>query len=484
MTALELGPPEFQRWYILVVSSLTSALQCNTWFTFSSVPSQIEEYYHLQRTSHGEVNQVIDLLLNWGPIMAFPSIPLTAYILLFPLNGLQYSVRLSITLIFFGCLIRSIPTILTSIGATYEINNSFWNTLIFLHCGQILNAIAGVIIMSVPSKLSVIWFPQNERKFATSCVGIAASMGSCFGFLCGPYVVETANDVPLMLYLDLLLAFIPFLCIIIYFPTSPTKLPSKAAKCALLSIRFQETVHNGMHMNVNEQLIEKNNPNIDSAVVTNNNLHKFWTEVKSVFASKDTMLAVIIGGLQSGLAIAYNGVTQDMLSPLGFTDKYIGVIGFVQTGMNILGGLVVGWIADKYFSKQLKKLIYVVLGVSAMVCVLLVFVVPSPWCDGSMIFAHSNGVVITMLLTALGFTSGPLLPLFYELCSEVAYPHGISEGTASTLLVLSLNATCLVFIGVGNWIGTKYETIASVVVYLTCIGLLYFVKEIYKRYNI
>eukprot|EP01083_Nonionella_stella_P287577 978923_1 len=304
-------------------------------------------------------------------------------------------------------------------------------------------------------------------------------MGSCFGFLCGPYVVETANDVPLMLYLDLLLAFIPFLCIIIYFPTSPTKLPSKAAKCALLSIPFQETVHNGMHMNVNEQLIEKHDTDM-----TTKNVHKFWTEVKSVFASKDTMLAVIIGGMQSGFSIAYTGVMQDMLSPLGFSDKYIGVIGFIKTGVTVLSALVSGWIADKYFSKQLKKLIYVLLGVTVMLCLMLVFVVPSPWCDGSMILERYNGIVVATLLVVSGFTYGPLLPLFYELCSEVAYPHGISEGTASTLLVLSLNATCLVFIGVGNWIGTKYETIASVVVYLTCIGLLYFVKEIYKRYNI
>eukprot|EP01084_Bolivina_argentea_P017966 33496_1 len=164
MSSLTIGPPELQRWYILIVSSLTSALQCNTWFTFSSVPSQVEQYYHLKHTSSGNVNAVIDLLLNWGPIMAFPSIPLTAYILLFPIKGLKYSVKLSISLVFFGCLIRCIPTILKSIDNNYIINNSFWHTLIFLHIGQILNAIAGVIIMSVPSKLSVIWFPENERK--------------------------------------------------------------------------------------------------------------------------------------------------------------------------------------------------------------------------------------------------------------------------------------------------------------------------------
>merc|ERR1719361_956562 len=96
------GQPESIRWYILLVGSLVSALQCNSWFTFSSVPSQIEDYYHLKRPQHGEVNGVIDLLLNWGCIMAFPSIPFTAYILLLPVKGLKSAVALAATLVFAG----------------------------------------------------------------------------------------------------------------------------------------------------------------------------------------------------------------------------------------------------------------------------------------------------------------------------------------------------------------------------------------------
>merc|ERR1719242_2353391 len=161
MASFEIGEPELKRWYILMASCFTSALQCNAWFTFSSVPQLVEAYYDLAPASDGNVNSVIDLLLNWGAIMAFPSLPITAYILLLPINGLKYSVKLSISLVFFGSLIRCIPTILAMILPNqYEISNDFWKTLIFLHFGQILNAIAGCIIMSIPSKLSVIWFPE------------------------------------------------------------------------------------------------------------------------------------------------------------------------------------------------------------------------------------------------------------------------------------------------------------------------------------
>ena len=230
------------------MASLISALQCNTWFTFSSVPSQIEDYYHLQRPSHGDVNGVIDLLLNWGCIMAFPSIPFTAYILLLPIKGLKSAVTLSCCLVFAGNVIRCIPSILDSLSPDYELSDSLLSTLIFLHFGQILNAIAGVLIMSSPSKLSVIWFPEQERKFATGCLGIAGAMGNGFGFLCGPYLVSDADDVPLMLYLDALLALIPFVCVLCYFPNSPRLMPSRAARDVpyLIPFRHESKGQNAM----------------------------------------------------------------------------------------------------------------------------------------------------------------------------------------------------------------------------------------------
>ena len=315
---LEIGPPELQRWYILVVSSLTSAFQCNTWFTISSVPTQVEQYYHLRQPAEGDVNGGIDLLLNWGPIMAFPSIPLTAYLLLFPRKGLAYSIRLSACLLFFGCLVRCVPCFLARIDTRYTVSNSLSGTLFFLHVGQILNAIAGVIIMSAQSKMSVIWFPEHERKFATGCLGIAGALGNCFSFLCGPYLVQSADDVPAMLYLDLALALVPFLCVVMYFPNRPSKLPSQAAKYAFLSIPFAECNANS-NVNINEPLMidERGDEESRKTVSMKENFANFVKESKHIVTSKGTILMVLVGGLQIGMSSAYNGVTQDMLSPLG-----------------------------------------------------------------------------------------------------------------------------------------------------------------------
>jgi len=195
---------------------------------------------------------------------------------------------------------------------------------------------------------------------------------------------------------------------------------------------------------------------------------------------------VFIGGLSIGMSSAYNGVTQDMLKPLGLSDKNIGNIGFIQTGMNMIGAIFVGWISDKYFSKQLKFTLYFVFTFLILILIILLFIIPSPWSSYSMIIIDvitTRIILLTILLAICGFCCGALVPLFYELLSEVSYPFGISEGTSSTLLVLIINATSLIFIGIGTWIGTKYETLSNLFINLICIFLLYFVKETYQRLN-
>eukprot|EP01083_Nonionella_stella_P262849 893385_1 len=87
--------------------------------------------------------------------------------------------------------------------------------------------------MAPPSKLSVIWFKETERATATAISALSNTFGYCFAFLIGPLIVTHKDDIPYLLYLDLILSFMPFICIMLYFPSHPEKLPSIAAKYAL-----------------------------------------------------------------------------------------------------------------------------------------------------------------------------------------------------------------------------------------------------------
>ena len=238
--SLTFGEAEKKRWYILAIFCITYISQSNSWFTFSSIPDQVTDYYHLGARKSGKINPVIDLLLNWGPIMFLPVTPFAAYILSYPFKGLQYTVRIALTLIFFGNLIRSIPTILSyhflPFCQNYQINDDFWNTLIFLHIGQMLNAAAGPFVMSPPTKLSVLWFPQHQRNTATAIGFVCGPFGVCIGYLMGPAIVQHSSQFGNLLLVELLMVLIPFICCMVYFPIAPNKLPTHASRRALIAL--------------------------------------------------------------------------------------------------------------------------------------------------------------------------------------------------------------------------------------------------------
>ena len=74
---------------------------------------------------------------------------------------------------------------------------------------------------------------------------------------------------------------------------------------------------------------------------------------------------------------------------------------------------------------------------------------------------------------------GSCYTLFYELAAEVSYP--VSEGTSGMLFVFIVNIGCLIWVGIGNWISTKWETFLCFIVYIVSIVLLLTIKEVYKR---
>lgn len=523
----EVGQPDSRRWYILIMFGFVSAFQCNTWFTFSSCPNEVEDYYHLSNAGEGKVNSVIDLLLNWGPIIFMIVTPFTAYILSYPMVGLQFSVRLAVTILFIANFCRCIPCMLASnfahsmLGIHYEIDNDFWHTLIFLHSAQILNAIAGPLVMGPPSKLSVIWFPTNERSTATGIAALSNTCGYCFGFLMGPLMVKAGNDIPLLLYTDLALAFIPFVFIWMYFPMAPKMLPSIAAKYALLSLPVNEIQQiqasslaitaqdesekncNSINIETTEKLpIVENKYFIfnsvsdletdDSIDIASNDKFSFYQhlknctlELKVLFQSKSAILLIIAGGMQPGMFAAWTAVLQDMLSPIGLSATQIGFIGFDISLMLMVGGLISGPLADRYFVKQLKKLLLIFFIFMIFAVAVLLFIMPSPFYHQPLIIINDGSsllmknLVLHIFCGFVAFFDGALIPMFYELTVECAFP--CSEGTSIMLLVYINNVACFVFVGIGNWLNTRWETLCTLIVCCFSFIFILAVKEKYHR---
>jgi hypothetical protein len=88
------------RYYMLVMYSLLTLVQCLVWFTFGSA-SSIPDYYSMP-------NSEVDLLLNWGPIIFLGVVPFASW-LLSRNGGLSRALRLGSILCCLACWIRLVP---------------------------------------------------------------------------------------------------------------------------------------------------------------------------------------------------------------------------------------------------------------------------------------------------------------------------------------------------------------------------------------
>jgi hypothetical protein len=145
-----------QRFWVLFIFAFLSFNQCMFWLTFSPIASSTIAFYKVTEAT-------VDLLLNWGPIIFIPCLPLT-YILLNKPNGLRHCVILLAITDFIAALCRVLPSILTSPTESNFISIS----LPCLHIGQILNAACGPLVMAPVSQLSCLWFAPHERTRATT----------------------------------------------------------------------------------------------------------------------------------------------------------------------------------------------------------------------------------------------------------------------------------------------------------------------------
>lgn len=273
------------RFYVLFVFSFFSFNQCMMWLTFSPIARQAETYYNITEAT-------VDLLLNWGPIIFIPILPLTS-ILLNMHNGLRYCVLILAVADFLAALCRILPSIIMS--ATHPNFSSF--ALPFIHAGQILNAACGPLVMAPVSQLSSFWFAPHERTRATTVAIFSNNLGSTVGFLISPYIVNTPDNVPILLYFHFGLAFVACVLALAYFPAQPPTPPSAAAELLVHNPESAETKHSW---------------------------RTFLKDIWACISNPAFLFLSTAGGLLNGTFGAWTGLFDVLLKPEGYTETQTG----------------------------------------------------------------------------------------------------------------------------------------------------------------
>ncbi|CAF1234936.1 unnamed protein product [Rotaria sordida] len=426
------------RFYVLFVFSFLAFNQCTIWLTFSPIARNTENYYNISEAT-------VDLLLNWGPIIFIPCLPLTSILLNQP-NGLRYCVIVLAVADFLAALCRVLPSVIIASSA------SNFNTIAlpFIHIGQILNAACGPLVMAPVSQLSCVWFAPHERTRATTIAIFANNFGATIGFVINPFIVTLPEHVPRLLYVHLGLAFIACVLALVYFPSKPPSEPSAAAE--LLSL----------------------NP------TNNENKHNWRTFLKDIWKCLTTpsfLFLSIAGGLLYGTFSAWTSLYDVILEPENYTEEQAGWFGFGSSIAGIVGGLFLSYLADtNRFQHSLKTFILI----SFIAC--LFSIVWFELCVHSLFYdkhiLSSTALTIGLSTALAGLFSGAASPLIYEALAEIMYP--LPESLSASILVQWMNVVALIFL----FVAPKRDKLVNflvLVVMIVCIILVVITRFTYKR---
>eukprot|EP01113_Clastostelium_recurvatum_P037466 TRINITY_DN5483_c0_g1_i1.p1 TRINITY_DN5483_c0_g1~~TRINITY_DN5483_c0_g1_i1.p1 ORF type:complete len:476 (+),score=51.46 TRINITY_DN5483_c0_g1_i1:25-1452(+) len=438
-----------RRWYILGLFMMIALQQSNIWITYGATSATTQELYDIDASW-------VNALSNAGPV---------AFIVFYPISswaigalGLRFTIVTAAGLVASGAVMR----------VFCNGHSTFW----LVGTGQLLNAAAGPILMTVPPAISGAWFAIDERTLATAMASLVGYLGGAVGFVVG-IPVQTPADLRLLLYIEGGVALFFFILCVIYFPAAPPTPPTLSAT--------RRQTHNTSASSVDEEhrgLIQK-----DSKVDNHHHHHGGQHDGKtgwrlllsqsiSLMVTKDSSILFFCGGILSGIYSGWQSVLINILLPLGYSQSEGQWLGFINSAVGMVSGLLIGKIHDKYY-KQFKSLLLIIYA-----CTAASFAVFTLSTEG-LFFKNSATVLIYVSNVVGGFAINAFVPIVLEALGEVTFPS--PEDIGSGLVSLLNNIACFVFIFISDYIPPVVMnwllTGAAVVAFL----LTLFVKQRYTR---
>lgn len=514
---------KWEKWYILGAFAVLGMAQCMTWMTYGTIPESTYGYYHIGISE-------LDLLLNWGPIMyVFAAVPVMA--LISSPRGLRYSMRVGVILVFLANISRDIPTFFIKVGKyqagssssslsssssskygfdyndgisganggdTGNMDNKSIHTIamLFVHLGQILNAIAGPITMSPAALLSHIWFEDDLRTTATTIAWIATCLGIAATYFLGPALAPTPKKVPILLWFNTGIALIGLLMVFFHFPQQPSyrkrRLTSEYSDDDDDNVSDDVTGRHG-DSDANRPLLESgvetfSDPDL-SASPTPGSVGEYDKTAKQILVDclegvkytlshVDGLGMVLIGGFQMGMISGWNSVLPQVISGLGNSQQTAGLVSFVCSCMNMVGCFATGKISDHPKMRRRHKLVTITAIIISLVfiCTSLLFV-PMPGKTRPLIVA--NVCVVAVFLAGFAMFIGGMTPLFYEMLAEISYP--VNEGISSGLVAFLGNLITVFFLFVAPLMNSTIFIMVLAAAHVLVVVAVSFIKVVYKR---
>ena len=308
------------RWWAVALFACVSAMQNIVWICFNIIIGPTVTYYSLPSANP------VNLLVGVGALVFCPFVCLSTVLL--DKLGLRPVVVLGTAFVAVGASVR----LLSLLGRGWA-----WVVL-----GQVLNGIAGPVVMAAPTMLASTFFPVQERTTAVAIAWLAQPVGLALGFLVGPSVVSEASDLPALLWAEAGIGVGLFVLVLVTFPATPAHAPSRSAQVERSSMtwaKIRETVRLVMR------------PSYLALVCA-------WGISGGVFTGWQALLDLFLD-LELGI----------------FTSDQVGWLGFAANVAGGFGALLFGFLVDR-FGMRLKRSVIVLFAMTtaslvALICILL-----------------------------------------------------------------------------------------------------------------
>jgi len=361
------------RWLVLLTVTLLNLSNNALWISYSAVANVSADYFKLD-FDH------IDLL---GTVSFFVGIPMclvSTYVV--DALGFRTGMYVGTLLTFLGGLVRAFST-MPGLTDTLSLDVQFWLSVL----GQALTGMGNPLSVSVPTKVSQNWFPENERLLATGILAMSLPLGIVAGQGCSPLFVKKASDLPLMNLVWLGPITVTLVCCVLFVRSSdPPTPPSLSAELASQQERktFKEYLSN----------------------------------MKSVFTNPPFMILFIVIGGAVGFFNAFSTQLSQFMCSRGYDNTFSGLCGSLLLGTGFLGAIITGIIVEKYGSmEETSKVFYCIAGIFGILV-------------AEFMRLSDQEVWIAIFCSMFGVFGFGMYPIGLELSVEATYPIDESIGTA------------------------------------------------------
>ncbi|KAL0082964.1 major facilitator superfamily domain-containing protein [Phycomyces blakesleeanus] len=393
----------WHRWCVLFSFSFLSFSSALMWITFAPCLYDFVEYY-FQSSTTTTINAISSMssiyMLSYPFVIHFTFRYFEDYKTSqgnVPGNGLRRGILIGAVLNACGAIVRWLGNGPSPAGFA------------FVFLGQTLAAVAQAFILSIPPRLAVAWFPENEINLATAIAVSCNSLGIAAGCAWSPLAIQKETieeDIPRLLLMQCLMCLFVLLLICLSFRESPP---------------YPERIQN--EASSSEQIAE---------------LWKQWPFIYMLVA-----YAISMGAQCTVVTL----LAQIIMPPFeGRVDeRYIGLLGSMMLLVGALASVFTGYYLDR--THEYRR-----------VCNMLFFITCLSGLGLSVATEQRSlsGIVVSCGL--FGLSSSAIIPAICQYASELFYP--VSEIIPAGYLFTVGNIAGVLMVAIMGWSqdeGAKYS---------------------------